>query len=216
MSRILLLAFLVCGPALAGWPAEAGPTPQDVFVPPVLKGVKGEGVGKHSNTPIPFPAADEKWILARSKHFVFISSAGEKRTRETAAGLETLAAALTQMSPRFSNAAVETHVFLFNRHREAQPYFDLLIGRENAHVTGVFVSQGDRGSMVMETGFGGGTDRTPFHELIHYLIKNGGRRPPLWIEEGLAEYFSNAQMRKAAIYAGEPVQMHLQVLRQRK
>ncbi|MDQ6803100.1 MAG: DUF1570 domain-containing protein [Acidobacteriota bacterium] len=186
------------------------------YVPPVLKGIKGEAEGRRALKPIPFPAADEKWNLARSKHFVFISSAGEKRTRDIAAGLETLAAALTQMSPRFSSTSAETRVFLFSRHREAQPYFDLLIGRENAHVTGVFISQNDRGSMLMETGFGFGSDRTPFHELIHYLINNGGRRPPLWIEEGLAEYFSNAQTRKAAIYAGEPVQLHLQTLRQRK
>jgi tetratricopeptide (TPR) repeat protein len=185
------------------------------YVPPVLKGIKGEGEGRRALKPIPFPAADEKWILARSKHFVFISSAGEKRIRDVAAGLETLAAALTQMSPRFSSTSAETHVFLFSRHREAQPYFDLLIGRENAHVTGVFVSQNDRGAMVMETGFTYGPDRTPFHELIHYLIRNGGTRPPLWLEEGLAEYFSNAQMRKGAVYAGEPVAIHLQVLRQR-
>jgi hypothetical protein len=185
------------------------------YVPPVLKGIKGEGEGRRALKPIPFPAVDEKWILARSKHFVFVSSAGEKRIRDIAAGLETLAAALTQMSPRFSSTTAETHVFLFSRHREAQPYFDLLLGRENAHVTGVFVSQNDRGSMLMETGFGFGPDRTPFHELIHYLIKNGGTRPPLWLEEGLAEYFSNAQMRKDAIYAGEPVAIHFQAMRRR-
>src|ERR1700736_4358875 len=91
------------------------------YVPPVLKGVQGEGAGRRSLKPIPFPGADEKWILARSKHFVFVSSAGEKRTREVAAGLETLAAGLTQMSPRFSSTSAETRVYLFNRHREAQP-----------------------------------------------------------------------------------------------
>ena len=185
------------------------------YVPPVLKGVKGEAAGRRALKPIPFPAADEKWILARSKHFVFVSSAGEKRTRDIATGLETLAAALTQMSPRFSSTTAQTRVFLFSRHREAQPYFDLLEGRENAHVTGIFISQGNRGSMLMETGYGFGPDRTPFHELVHYLINNGGTRPALWIEEGIAEYFSNAQLRKNAIYVGEPVQSHLQALQTR-
>src|SRR5260370_6707422 len=168
------------------------------YVPPVLKGIKGDGEGRRALKPIPFPAVEEKWILARSKHFVFVSSAGEKRIRDVAAGLETLAAALTQMSPRFSSTSAETHVFLFSRHREAQPYFDLLLGRENAHVTGVFVSQNDRGSTLMETGFGFGPDRTPFHELIHYLIKNGGTRPPLSLLAGVAEYF-----RRAPIGPGE-------------
>src|SRR6266404_5479539 len=114
MSRSLVLALLLAVTAQA----------QDVFVPPVLKGVKGEGSGRRSNKPIPFPAIDEQWILARSMHFVFVSSAGERRTREMAAGLETLAAAMTQMSPHFSSTTADTHVFLFSRHREAQPYFD--------------------------------------------------------------------------------------------
>src|SRR6266849_1054353 len=185
------------------------------YVPPVLKGVKGDAAGRRALKPIPFPAVEEKWILTKSKHFVFVSSAGEKRTRDIAAGLETLAAGLTQMSPRFSSTSAETRVFLFSRHREAQPYFDLLEGRENAHVTGIFISQGNRGSMLMETGFGFGPDRTPFHELVHYLINNGGTRPPLWIEEGIAEYFSNAQLRKNAIYVGEPVSTHLHALQTR-
>ena len=91
MSRVFSLI------ALLAWTAIA----QDVFVPPVLKGVQGEGQGRRSDRPISFPDPKENWILARSKHFVFVSSAGERRTRDIAAGLETLASALTQMSPRF-------------------------------------------------------------------------------------------------------------------
>lgn len=188
---------------------------QDVYTPPVLKGIKGDGTGRHADKPIPFPAADERWILTRSKHFVFISSAGEKRTREIAERLETLAAALTQMSPRFSAAPLETRVFLFGRHREAQPYFDMLIGRHDATVSGVFVTHNGGGSMVIDAGYGWQSDRTPLHELVHYLMVNGGARPPLWIEEGIAEYFSNAELRKGAIYAGMPLRQHAQVLQRR-
>jgi tetratricopeptide (TPR) repeat protein len=181
----------------------------------VLKGIKGEGSGRRSLKPIPFPDANEKWILARSKHFVFVSSAGERKTRDIAAGLETLAAALMQLSPRFSAAPAETRVFIFSRHREAQPYFAMLIGRPDAHVNGVFVSSNNSGSMLMESGFGWGNDRTPFHELIHYLVSNSGSRPPLWLEEGLAEYFSNAELRNGSIRAGAPLATHVQVLQQR-
>ena len=45
------------------------------YVPPVLKGVQGEGRGRRAIDPIPFPDAKEQWILARSKHFVLVSSA---------------------------------------------------------------------------------------------------------------------------------------------
>src|SRR3954471_1277785 len=103
------------------------------FVPPVLKGIKGDGTPRQTNGPIPFPAADEKWLLARSKHFVFISSADEKRTRSVAAELETLASALTQVDPPFSApAATPTRVILFTRRGESRPYFDMLLNRRDA------------------------------------------------------------------------------------
>jgi len=190
-------------------------TAQAQYVPPVLKGVQGDGTGRRALTPIRFPDPHEEWILARTKHFLFVSSAGERRTREIAAGLETLAAALTRMSPRFAAGAGETRVFIFSRHREAQPYFDLLVGRKDANVTGLFVSSKDGGSMLIESRSGWGSDRTPFHELVHWLISNSGTRPPLWLEEGLAEFFSNAELRNGSIRAGEPVAVHVQTLRQR-
>src|SRR6266566_2579283 len=111
--------------------------PQDVFLPPALKGIKGEGVARRVEKPIPFPAVDEPWLLARSKHFTLISSANEKRTREIAEDLETLAAALAQLTPKFSTAQpAPTRVFLFSRHSEVQPYFDTLLNRRQANVTG--------------------------------------------------------------------------------
>src|SRR4029077_7442804 len=91
MRRTLMLALM-----LFAFAAHAQ------FVPPVLKGIKGDGTPRQTNGPIPFPAADETWLQARSKHFVFISSADEKRTRSVAEELETLASALTQVDSTFS------------------------------------------------------------------------------------------------------------------
>jgi len=201
----LLLALL-----LASTAAYA----QDVFVPPVLKGIKGDGVARRADKPIPFPAADEEWLLGRTRHFMLISSAGERRTRAIAADLETLAAALAQLTPKFSTSApAPTRVFLFSRRSEVQPYFDMLINRRDANVTGVFVSQKTGGSMIVKTGSGWPTETTPNHELVHSLIANSGAHPPLWLEEGTAEYFSNANLKSKSIRAGEPVRVHVEALR---
>jgi tetratricopeptide (TPR) repeat protein len=186
---------------------------QDVFVPPVLKGIKGEGVGRRAEKPIPFPAADEQWLVGRSKHFTLISSANEKRTREIAGDLETLAAALALLTPKFSTASpAPTRVFLFSRRREVQPYFDVLLNRRDASVTGVFVSQKQGGSMIIQVG-SSSRETTPYHELVHNLIANAGSHPPLWLEEGVAEYFGNAEFRTRSILAGEPIRPHLAALR---
>ena len=201
----LLLALLL---------ASTSAFAQDVFVPPVLKGIKGDGVARRADNPIPFPAADEQWLLGRTRHFTLISSAGEKRTRAIAADLETLAAALAQLTPKFSTSSpAPTRVFLFSRRSEVQPYFDVLINRRDANVTGVFVSQKTGGSMIVKTGSGWPTETTPYHELVHSLIANSGAHPPLWLEEGTAEYFSNADLRSKSIRAGEPVRVHVEALR---
>jgi tetratricopeptide (TPR) repeat protein len=187
------------------------------YVPPVLKGIKGDGNARQTNVPIPFPAADEAWLLARSKHFVFISSADEARTRSVAAELETLASALTQVDSTFSApSATPTRVILFTRRKESQPYFDMLMNGRNANVSGVFVAQRDGGSMLINQNYSWrGGDRAALHELIHYLMQSGDAHAPLWLEEGIAEYFSNATIRSRSISAGEPMPAHISVLRQR-
>ena len=187
------------------------------YVPPVLKGIKGDGTPRTTNGPIPFPAADERWLIARSRHFVFISSADETRTRRVAAELETLAAALTQVDSTFSApSATPTRVILFTNRHESRPYFDMLLNRRDAEVSGVFVSQRDGGSMLINEGYSWrGGDRAPLHELVHYLLQSGDAHTPLWLEEGIAEYFSNATIRRGSISAGEPMTNHISNLRQR-
>jgi tetratricopeptide (TPR) repeat protein len=186
------------------------------FVPPVLKGIRGDGTPRHANSPIPFPAETESWILARSKHFAFISSANERRTRELAANLETLAAALSRLTPRLAPAPEPTRVIVFSRRREAQPYFDMLLNREAANVSGLFVTEHNSGSMLLnDSDAFSSTRRTPFHELVHYLLSHSDKHPPLWLEEGLAEYFSNAELSSSSIFAGKPVLEHLTTLRHR-
>ncbi|HXH41050.1 MAG TPA: hypothetical protein VNN08_20655, partial [Thermoanaerobaculia bacterium] len=206
MRRILTLALVL-----------AASVAQAQFVPPVLKGIKGDGTPRQTNGPIPLPAVDETWIRARSKHFVFISSADEKRTRSVAEELETLASALTQVDSTFSApSATPTRVILFTNRRESRPYFDMLLNRRDANVTGVFVTQRDSGSMLINQDYRWhGGDRAPLHELVHYLMQSGDAKAPLWLEEGIAEYFSNATIRSRSISAGEPMRNHLSVLRQR-
>jgi len=188
---------------------------QDVYKPPVLIGVQGFGSGRRSTEPIPFPNEKTQWVRVTTPHFVLISAAGDKRTRTIARNLETLAAALSGLHPRFRTAPTPTRVLVFNRRKESQPYFDLLLNQKNAHASGLFVAQGSRGTMVIDDSRDWRADRTPYHELIHSLLAGRSNRVPLWIEEGLAEYFSNADVFPSAIRAGAPIREHLETLRRR-
>ncbi len=230
MSRRLLaaVAVLVCTVVAradkpAGKPVD-GNTARPGFTPPVLIGVQSDGKGPKLR-PIPFPAADEPWLRAQTAHFVIYSSASEARTREMAEGMETLAAALTRFAPSIaSTAGTPTRVLVFTRTREVQPYYDYLLNRDAAHVTGVFVLQKNAGSMIIEAGSVTQGDRTPFHELVHSLLERTDKRAPLWLEEGLAEYFSTAELRSGkklgakelrsgTLFVGAPVVEHIDTIR---
>jgi tetratricopeptide (TPR) repeat protein len=211
MSRFRV-PLLVLFPVLMASAAIAA----DVFVPPVLKGVKGDAKGLTAR-PVPFPAEEQAWSIVRSRNFVFISSAGEKKTRDIAEDLETLAAALRRLNPEFkAEAPNPTRVIVFNRKREAQPYFNLLLDRDEANVSGVYVAQKQGGSMLINLNSGAKGEKTPLHELVHNLMANAGMNAPLWLDEGLAEYFGNADVRHGSIRAGGPVAPHVDAIRRRE
>ena len=185
------------------------------YVPPVPIGIGGDGQVRKPQGPIPFPAADRRWIRLRSARFDVISSANDVRTRDIAADLDTLASALIRANPRFAPAATPATVFVFEKRRESQPYFDLLFARQNARATGAYVRHGGGGTMFVDASSRGRFERTAMHELVHDLLRQQDVMPPLWLEEGLAEYFSNSEVRKGRVTAGMPIKEHRALLRQK-
>lgn len=194
----LLLVLLLAFPLAA----------QDVFVPPVPKGIAKDGKVR-TPRPIPFPSEETEWVRMTSPRFDVISSAGNDRTRELVKDIETLANALG--SPNTSRATL----FLFAKRRESQPYFDLLFAKEGANSTGAYVRHDGGGTMFIDGSRGRRIERTAMHELIHDLLRQHDVAPPLWLEEGLAEYFSSAIIDDARVVAGDPIREHDQFFKQR-
>jgi len=187
---------------------------QSTFTPPVPIGIAGGSAERHVHTPFEMPADDEQWVRVVTPRFDIVSSAGERRTRELARDLETLAAALADIQPKAVRPPA-ARVFLFTKRREVQPFFDLLHDREKSEVSGTFVAQNDRAAMFIDESRGLMHDRTPYHELVHYLIGSAPQRPPLWIEEGLAEYYSNAEVHGGIIRVGARLREHMELLKHR-
>jgi hypothetical protein len=186
--------------------------PGETYVPPKPIGILGDGTVRTAKKPIPFPSAKTTWIRVRSRHFDIISSVSNRSTRRTAEQLETLFAALNPLSPSAGDSS-PTRVLIFGRRRESQPYFDLLFDREGATAVGAYLSQSGGGTMIIDGASIWGANRTPLHELIHDLLVRSGRRPALWIEEGLAEYYSNAEVSSRGLTVGYPIRPHLALMR---
>ena len=184
---------------------------QDVFVPPVPRGIARDGKVRSVDEPIPFPRENQQWMRVKTPHFDVISSANEARTRAIAGDLESLASALTQAVSRFQQARVPTTVFIFSSRRESQPYFELLTAMKGTRVSGLYVRHGSGGAMFIDAS-SRSMERTATHELVHDLLRQGDVTPPLWLEEGLAEYVANAQVSSKGVIAGLPIAQHVNLL----
>jgi tetratricopeptide (TPR) repeat protein len=190
--------------------------------PPIPIGISENGSEHRVHTPFELPPADESWVRLITPRFDIISSAGDRRTREMAGDLETLAAALPVNGGQAPSPVrtgeppvVHTRVFIFMRRRDAQPYFDFLVNRDKSEVAGVFIAENNRGAMLIDESRGPLRDRTPYHELVHYLIGTASPRPPIWLEEGLAEYYSSAEVHGGIIHVGGQIPGHMELLRRR-
>lgn len=185
---------------------------QDVYTPPVPIGIKRDVKLRSAKSPIRFPDARAPWVRLRSKHYDVLSNAFEEQTRGIVSGLETLASALTQTSARFQSSRTPTTVFIFANRNESTPYFELLMG--TPAVTGLYVRHGGGGTMFIDASRPKQRiTKTALHELVHDLLRQSEHNPPLWIEEGLAEYMANGEMREGRFVAGFPIDTHTSLLR---
>lgn len=211
MSRatVALLVLLVALPLAAQ--RRGGITRAPVrggFIPALGAGAPAMPTGRHMGEPLPpgpvrMPSERRQWTRLDTPHFAIFSSAGPRVTRRIAADLEKLTAVLTHASPYFRAPAMRTRVFLFGDARDAQPYFDAAYGLR-VDAAGVTVRHRDGSTILIDCTAKGGTALTPRHELVHDLLRNSARPLPHWIEEGLAEYYSNS---------GQPILQHVSRLR---
>ena len=141
--------------------------------------------------PIPFPPIERQWVKAETEHFILISGTGEHATRAVAHDLEKLTALLTNTSTYFRTPPQRTRIFLFAERRIALPYFDAVRGYR-IDMSGLTLRHTKGSTMLIDTSARGGAAFTPRHELVHDLLRGQLKPLPLWIEEGLAEYYSNA------------------------
>lgn len=185
-------------------------------MPPVPIGIRGDGKVRKAKTPIAFPSPETQWFRVRSERYDVISSASEEHTLGIVADLETLASVLTKISSRFRSGAVPATVLVFANRNESLPYFELLLGREEPGATGLYVRHAGGGTMFIDASRRRQPiERTAMHELVHDLLRQTEQTPPLWIEEGLAEYFANAEIRDGRVTAGEPIRSHIEQLRRK-
>ena len=159
------------------------------------------------------PAAAAEWVRVETPNFIVYGETGERRVREVAEEFERFREALGRVIPGAATPApVPTVVVVFGSQRSFQPYVPRFNGKP-VKLGGYFFSSDDMNIVAFADGNRTESLRTIFHEYVHLVIENVSQGLPLWLNEGLAEYYSTFQVleggRRALIGAVIPAHLHL-------
>lgn len=163
--------------------------------------------------------AKETWTRVQSKNFTLVGNGSAGEIRKVAIKLEQFRDALARLFPKTRlNTSVPTTVVVFKTDESFNDFKPRYKGKVKERIGGYFI-QGEDGNYVAMT-TDTGRLRTPyqviFHEYVHFLVGNNLKDAPLWLNEGLAEFYSTFETSddEQDVIIGRAIIWHLATLNQ--
>jgi tetratricopeptide (TPR) repeat protein len=167
------------------------------------------------------PARDkpENWLEVRSEHFSVVTNANEKAGRRIADQFERMRSvfhqalphvALDDGSPVIVMAIKDEKDF---RALEPQAY----LAKGQLKLGGLFLRALDKNYVLMRVDAEGEHPYAViYHEYTHLLLGKSSEWIPLWLNEGLAEFYENTDIHEKDVALGQPSFGNLELLRQNR
>jgi predicted Zn-dependent protease len=160
------------------------------------------------------PRERDAWLRAESDHFVFFSGASERSTRRIAVNLERLRDVLVQLNPDLEiGSGRPLNIYVFEDNLALVPYKPLRNGKP-ANIVGFFLGSQDATYMVMQAEMGMDVERLLYHEFLHYVMGNSYSKLPVWLSEGMAEFYSTFHATDQNAEIGRALEEHIRTLRE--
>src|SRR5438874_9901637 len=163
------------------------------------------------------PAAAAVWTILQSSNFIVLGDAGERSLRDVALRLEQFWAVIGRLVPRVKlSASVPTIVVVFGSDKTYEPFRPRYQGK-SVQVSGYFVQAADANYVTLTTNTDDDGFRIVCHEYTHFLIGYSMTAPPVWLNEGLAEFYSTFALKSdgKGAFIGRPIPDHIRALRER-
>jgi len=154
------------------------------------------------------------WTRLETPHFTFIGDASEGRIRQTAQKLEQFRDVILRvLSNATGTSPKPTVVFVFRRDRSFTPFKPTFQGRVT-DVAGYFIQTDEATYIAVNAEADDSGLSTIFHEYSHFLADNTLGDLPVWVSEGLAQFFETVEARDGGRVAivGNPILDHVEML----
>jgi tetratricopeptide (TPR) repeat protein len=159
----------------------------------------------------------DTWIEVRSPHFVVASDVGEKRARRIAQQFEQLRGVFHSSFPAFRADPGQPIVIIAVKDEDAMKEWLPQYWQDKGlvHPSGLYSGQEDKHFVLLRMD---AAEDNPYHtichEYAHALLYLNFRSLPLWLNEGLSEFFGNCTIGDKEVRVGEADRDHLRRLKE--
>jgi tetratricopeptide (TPR) repeat protein len=159
----------------------------------------------------------ETWLQIRSQHFIVATNANEKAGRRIADQFERMRSVFHTVFPKLSIDTSSPIIVLAIKDekdfRALEP--EVYLTKGQLKLAGLFVRAPDKNYVLMRVDAQGEHPyAVVYHEYTHLLLSKAAEWMPLWLNEGLAEFYENTDIHDADVALGQPSPGHLQLLRE--
>lgn len=160
----------------------------------------------------------ENWLQITTPHFIVISNADEKESRHVAGQFERMRLVFHDSFPEMQVDPPSPIVVLAVRNKKD---FESLeppsyLGKGKLELTGLFSRTPDKNYILVRLDAAGDHPyATVYHEYTHLLTSKADAWMPLWLTEGLAEFFENTDIHDKNVLLGEPSPGNIFLLQQK-
>jgi hypothetical protein len=158
----------------------------------------------------------ENWIEVRSPHFVVVSNSSEKKVRRVADQFERMRSVFHSLFPKLQLDPGTPIIVLAVKDekdfRGLEPAAYLAKGQ--LKLAGLFLLGADKNYVLLRLDVEGEHPyAVVYHEYTHLLFGKV-ESLPLWLNEGLAEFYENTEVSEKNISVGLPIAENVMMLRQ--
>lgn len=159
--------------------------------------------------------ASVSWVEVDSPHFHVVSDAGPREASDLVGQLERMRLTFaTLMQAHLQNSAPILVLALRDRKefRALEP--TAYLGKGKLDLAGYFIHRTDNDYILLRLDVEGEHPyATIYHEYTHYLLRDKSSWMPLWLNEGLAEFYQNTDIYSSDVNLGQPSVDDLMYLR---
>ncbi|MFB3923592.1 MAG: DUF1570 domain-containing protein [Terriglobia bacterium] len=156
------------------------------------------------------------WLELRSPHFTVFTNGNDKQARRVAQQMEQIRAVFHMAFPR---ARVDSGAPILVFAAKDEKTFKALepaawTQKGQAERTGMFQRGPEKNFVLLRLDVESEEVwHIVFHEYTHFLVQQDLQSLPLWLDEGLAEFYGNSRILDKEVWLGRPSGPHVLLLR---